>query len=465
MKKKKLKIYGLAAIMTAYQIMMGFSSTAFAAETSIISADSIQDKPGGVYQAERQYDQLIQKHAECVQGVKKWKKKNGKYQYPVTPYDEAWGKYTQTSEMLAACQIPEEILDQLPTEELLELILDCPELITIKFYDSIEEGVKLMAERFNGMNALLAREDCLAVVSQYYSEYKIPEKQQLDYDALLPGDNPDYDAIINNDKLMKKADEDTKVMLTLNLCEAIMEIAADENKMTLQEKQTVTKMFLKKNKEKAKSEYAEGYFVEENKEDSLLNECRSVFTASSTSKAVKANTSRKGASNDTTGSFTLPDGGVVPYTKYAESYNITLNELITAQNNYSHIKLSNGDSAVTIVGKGGTTAYNCYNFAWLKKWNINNLWKKCDIKNDYAFTKYSGFKTAKSPSSAGWVGAQSNHAVYVVQKEVTYVVSERSQAQTVPMVKSKWGTTGPLMQHPVTVGAYDYSAYDITYYC
>ncbi len=462
MKRKKLFIYGLTILLTAYQASMGISMTAFAAMT--MSEGFMQDKANGIYQADRQYEKWVKQNSDCVQGVKKWKKVNGKYQYPVTPYDKEWGNYTKNDEMYTACQIPREILDQLTTEELLELVLDCPQLIDIYSYNSIQEGVKLLAERFNGMNVLLSREDCLSVVSRYYSEYKIPKKQQLDYDALLPGDNPDYYIIVDNEELMRKAEEDAKVMLTLNLCEAVMEIASDENKMSIQEKQRVTKLILQKTQEKAKSECVEGPSTEEMEEDSLLNECRAVISGSSASKTIQSNTSRKSASKDTSGSFELADGGTVKYIIPASSNKIPESEIALYLNKYNQFYLTSGKRAVTTAGGGGTTAYNCYNFAWLKKYDPKSLWKKCTLNNDDAFCYYKHFTHANSPSSVGWVGSDGKHAVYVVKAEVSYVDSH-NQVKSAPLVKSKWGASGPLLQHPVTLGNYSSSAQNMIYYC
>ena len=54
-------------------------------------------------------------------------------------------------------------------------------------------SVKELAQNLNGLDELLTRTDCLAVVLKYYAEYDIPEKQLLDYDALLgDSENPDY---------------------------------------------------------------------------------------------------------------------------------------------------------------------------------------------------------------------------------------------------------------------------------
>lgn len=309
---KKIKIYGFSMILVVYQTGMGMSVKTMAAPVDPVSL--IRDKADGVYQAEIQYDKCMRENPNCVHPAKEWKKVNGRYQYPVTPYDKEWGNYMLSSERYAACQIPQKILNELSTEELLELVLDCPLMISMSLHDTIVEGVKILAQEFNGMHELLSREDSLAVVSRYYADYKIPEKQRLDYDALL-GDpeKPNYDAIVDHKDRMRKADQDAKVMDVLNLCEAVMEIASEENKMSRQETQAVTSLILQKSKEKLKSECVEGPSVEEDQEDSILNQYKQEFAISAHAKTGGTDRVRKGVAKDTSVSFRLPDGGTVPY--------------------------------------------------------------------------------------------------------------------------------------------------------
>ena len=103
-----------------------------------------------------------------------------------------------------------------------------------------------------------------------------------------------------------------------------------------------------------------------------------------------------------------------------------------------------------MVGKGGTTAYNCFNFAWLKKYDPAGLWKKCDITSDYQFRHYPYFTQKNTPGGVGWVGSDAKHAVYVVKEEVSYR-NENNNLKPEPLVKSKWTTSGPLVQHPVSL--------------
>lgn len=197
MNRKKIYIYCLSVLLISYQTSMCMPMTTLAAPINPVS--QIQNKTHGVYQADKKYMKWMKEYPNCIHETKEWTKINGKYQYPVTPYDKKWGIYMNEAERYVACQIPQEILDKLNTEELLDLVLECPQIIDISLNDSIKDGVKTLAQYFNGMNELLARKDCLNIVSQYYAKYSIPKKQQLDYDALL-GDkkNPNYDAIVDN---------------------------------------------------------------------------------------------------------------------------------------------------------------------------------------------------------------------------------------------------------------------------
>lgn len=460
---KKWKIYGFSIALIMYQTSMGMSANTMAAPADSVSL--IRDKADGVYQAEIHYDKYMRENPNCVHPAKEWKKINGKYQYPVTPYDKEWGNYMLSSERNAACQIPQKILDELSTEELLELVLDCPLIISMSLHDTIVEGVKILAQEFNGMHELLSREDCLSVVSRYYAEYKIPEKQLLDYDALLGDpDKPDYDAIVDHKDRMRKADQDAKVMHILNLCEAVMEIASEENRMSRQETQAVTKLILQKSKEKMKSECVGGASVEEDQEDSILNQYRQQFAISASTKTAGTDGSRNLLAD--LGSFQLPDGGTVHYTTSRNSGAVTQAEISQSLNYYSQYYLTSGGKAVTLVGNGGTTAYNCYNFAWLKKYDPENLWKKCTLNDDKAFRNYKYFNHRSSPGGAGWIGSNGTHAVYCVKKEVSYR-NERGNVLSEPLVKSKWGAEGPLIQHPVALcKCYDItSESDLTWYC
>lgn len=423
---------------------------------SVDSAVSIRNQADGVYQAEKQYEEWMKEYPDCIHSADEWKKVDGKYQYPVTPYDKEWGTYFSEAERHTACQIPQELLMELTTEELLELVLDSPVITDMYVHDSIVEAVKGLAQEFNGMHELLSREDCLTVVSHYYSDYDIPEKQQLDYDELLgDSDTPNYDIIVDNDTLMKKADEDAKVMDTLNLCEAIIEIAFDSKKLSAQEEQTLTEIILQKSKEKLKSECVEGVSTETEQADSIFNEFENKFSLSK-------NRTKAGSLT-----FTWLDVKI-EYEYSDSSASISDAEISRLEKEYSHYQLAGGGKAVKMAGKGGTERYNCYNYAWLKKYDPANMWLKCIIKNDLGFSSSDKLRHATKPGGYGWVGSGRSHAVFAINEEVQFRSSEDTlnHVYSAPLVYSKWGPSGPLMCHPVTVGKYAVNrTEDLSWYC
>ena len=456
---KKVWIYLLSFLLILYQVGMCVPIKVSASHMDM--KNLLWSQEYSVYRAEKQYKKWMKDYPKCIQGIKEWRKINGKYSYPVTPYDKEWKNYIMSIERYVVCQIPQKILEELTTEELFELVLDCPMVTDICLYNSIEEGVKILAQNFNGMNELLSRLDCLEIITKYYESYNIPTKQQLDYDVLLGDTNhPDYNVIVKNENRMRKADKDAKVMNTLNICEAIFEIATDENILSQQEEEVLTKIVLQKNKEKMGSECVEGASTEIDQEDSILNRYLTKFSITS------ASSNKKGAAKSSGTFFQLSDNSKVYYTISNNKEAIANSTISQFLKRYEGIKLTNGEDAVTVAGGGGTKAYDCYNFAWLKKYDPANLWKKCVLGRDEPYRKYKYFKSASSPSGSGWVGSGRSHAVYVVKKEVSYR-DNHGNVKFSPLVKSKWGQEGPLLQHPLTLSNYTNitQTSDLVWYC
>lgn len=55
------------------------------------------------------------------------------YEYPVTPVDKEWGEFSSHQEMLDHCQLPEECVKAMTTEQLFDTVLKYPLLIDIFF--------------------------------------------------------------------------------------------------------------------------------------------------------------------------------------------------------------------------------------------------------------------------------------------------------------------------------------------
>jgi hypothetical protein len=81
------------------------------------------------------------------------------WDYPVKPGTEEWAAFTTKAQMLEACQIPQIVLDNINTTDLVELCLNYPLLFDFYAYNNIREGIINVAEDFNGLQELFGRED------------------------------------------------------------------------------------------------------------------------------------------------------------------------------------------------------------------------------------------------------------------------------------------------------------------
>lgn len=94
-----------------------------------------------------------------------------KWDYPTKPGSEEWKSFNSVTEMRAACQIPNEVLTQMNTKELLELCLNYPMINDIAFFNSPEVGYSFYFNNFNGIQEFVKREDCInALIERYKAE-------------------------------------------------------------------------------------------------------------------------------------------------------------------------------------------------------------------------------------------------------------------------------------------------------
>ena len=88
----------------------------------------------------------------CAQNKQAW-------DYPIKPGSKQWIAYSSYKERLEACQIPEKILKDMTTEELVAICKNYPFSRNIFAYSSIQEGFEKVCEEFNGYKELLQRKD------------------------------------------------------------------------------------------------------------------------------------------------------------------------------------------------------------------------------------------------------------------------------------------------------------------
>lgn len=87
-----------------------------------------------------------------------------------------WRTYQSLEEMLEACQIPEDKLSSMSTDELIEVCMSHP-LHSIYFaYDNELDGAKVVFENFNGFQELKRRRDAPEKVIDFYSDVNFNTK-------------------------------------------------------------------------------------------------------------------------------------------------------------------------------------------------------------------------------------------------------------------------------------------------
>jgi len=83
-----------------------------------------------------------------------------KWDYPVKPGSPEWRNLKNNVEKVHSCQLPDDLLTQLKTSDLLDICLDYPLLPDIFAFNNINDGFEKFESDFNGFRELIKRPDC-----------------------------------------------------------------------------------------------------------------------------------------------------------------------------------------------------------------------------------------------------------------------------------------------------------------
>lgn len=100
---------------------------------------------------------------------------NDVYKYPVYPGDAQWAEY-DARELTQMLQLPEELLNELTTEELVKVVVDYPYLSDMFYYNSFRAGFNAVSSSFNGLQELLRRRDAGTCLVEYYKNIDFAQK-------------------------------------------------------------------------------------------------------------------------------------------------------------------------------------------------------------------------------------------------------------------------------------------------
>jgi len=81
------------------------------------------------------------------------------WNFPIKPGMPEWRNFQSNEEMVKACQIPENVLSALTTDELTKICLQYPLLYDIFAFESLFHGLDKLFDDFNGIRELFKRDD------------------------------------------------------------------------------------------------------------------------------------------------------------------------------------------------------------------------------------------------------------------------------------------------------------------
>ena len=83
------------------------------------------------------------------------------YAYPITQKDTEWRSLFTLKDMIAACEVPDEVLKKMTTRALAETVLDYPLLLNMLAYDTMQMGFESVLSYCNSLQELTKRSDAV----------------------------------------------------------------------------------------------------------------------------------------------------------------------------------------------------------------------------------------------------------------------------------------------------------------
>lgn len=99
------------------------------------------------------------------------------YEFPVTPKSEEWKNYPTRQARVEVCQIPENMLNKMTTEALLETVMNYPFLPDYLAHDDYMTAARKFENEFNGFRELFSREDLTEHLLEKYAQSELIDSQ------------------------------------------------------------------------------------------------------------------------------------------------------------------------------------------------------------------------------------------------------------------------------------------------
>lgn len=139
------------------------------------------------------------------------------YTYPITPgtTPEIWKSFTTHQEMVDACQIPENIVKNMSTPELLVACTDYPLAGDALLFNTLSAGFSSVYQQFDAMQVLFERDDFSYELVKYVESVNL---KSLKKEAHIPAMKLSFIFAIINSALDKNILNDQECKVITNKC-------------------------------------------------------------------------------------------------------------------------------------------------------------------------------------------------------------------------------------------------------
>lgn len=375
---------------------------------------------------------------EVTYDIEIWEDEDGNIEYPITEDSDEWGSLKTHDDMVAACNVPEELLEKMSTEELVDLMLDYPLLGDLRMYDNLNEGFYFLSQNSNVLAEILKREDgAHELLAAYDGLELIEEKAEISNMLEEASEDSNSSLDIVNDEEYSNTIEDVSDSLKED---TFLEVAlAQDDIIENLDKKELTKLSdvaTEKVEEKAISNVYSScattiYDVAE--ENDCINKFDNVVEVENSVASSDAVTG-----NSYTTTVKTPKGSKV--TVIVNDYYGLANELADA----NYVKTNYPKAKIVAPA---TNLYNCHSYAWYKQSTSNKYW----MNNPAKYMSDGSYKNIGTKPNAK--GQKVCYTQYPLKNPHIHSGIVYSISGSIIKIKSKWGSC-PLVIHNVKYSPY-----------
>ncbi len=321
---------------------------------------------------------------------------------------EEWKSETSRQSRGEMLQLPDNMLKSMPTDTLIEAVLDYPFFFDIYAFDNIQDGFDIMYETFNGVRELSTRNDVASVLLKKYSNEEV-----------LKNENTDAFRLTN-----------MEVLLSQNF--VLSQFTEKEKNIVVD---SISDKYEQKNNSDVYGDFTRKIIfglIEKNSTDTnFISQVQSAFNSSSL----------MGDPYIPGGAYT-PNGTLV-YSIYNGSEPYSQTEL----NAIDYDTATNYPNATRI--RNATGKYNCHSYAWFDQHAYNSRWMPDPSVywTDGSYTSSTNHFT--NYKAVFWYNSALKHSAIIYNGSTNTLIS-------------KWGSAG-LFIHTLSDSPY-YYCNSVSYY-